>query len=333
MYPPPFSLSQECLRKRIATPKAEAGNRRSNAAILGGLLLLGLLLLLIPHPLALVVGVAICLSPAVLFLFLPGRRYARRRELWLRPFPPEYEAILLRRVPHYRLLDEPARELFRQRAKLFLDEVEFHGAGVKVTDGLRLRAAAAAVIPTLGFPEWQWDGLREVIFRPDGYAEGSYVDPEDGLVTEFEESGMVGMTGVMNGVMMLASRDLVWEFAHPEDGNNVGFHEFAHVMSGYGLAILEPADREGWDALLARERKRLRRDDSLLDEYAFLNPDEFFAVSSELFFTLPHLMREWHRELYEVLVRAYRQEPCRWIADFADEPEPEPRRRKRRRKG
>lgn len=333
-YSPPFALAADCLARKTVTPRAERNDGILGKFIAGGFLVLDVLLwFILPEPFGYAAQLAI-LPAIAIFWFSSGRgkTYIRRRELWPQPFPAEYEAILLKRVPHYRLLDEPARELFRQRAKLFLDEIEFHGAGVKVTDGLRLRAAAAAIVPTLGFPEWQWDGLREIIFRPDGYADGSYTDPEDGVVTEFEESGMVGLTGVMSGVMMLASRDLVWEFAHPDEGYNVGFHEFAHVMSGGGLALLDPVDRRGWERLLARERKRLRRDDSLLDEYAFLNPDEFFAVSSELFFTVPHLLREWHRELHDVLVRAYRQEPCRWIEDFAPAPEPEPRRRRRRKR-
>lgn len=244
------------------------------------------------------------------------------------PFPPRYEKLLFRRIPHYRSLDEAGRELFRQRVKLFLDEVAFHGAGVTVTDGLRLRAAAAAVTPTLGFAEWEWPRLQEIIFRPEGYEHGAYQD-EDGVVTEFAESGMLGISGVMSGSMMLSSQDLLWEFAHPEEGGNVGLHEFAHLMAAQGLVLAEE-DRETWADLMQSEFVRIKRGESLLDEYALLNEAEFFAVASELFFTIPRRFRSWHRKLYAVLSRCYRQDPAVWLDTDEPAPDSPPRRRKRR---
>lgn len=231
------------------------------------------------------------------------------------PFPPKHERFLLRRVPQYRCLDESTRELFRRRAAAFLGRVVFHGAGVKVTPALRLLAAAAAVVPTLGFPGWEYTRLHEIIFRPEGYEHGEYQDG-DGVVTEFAESGMVGESGVLAGVMMLSSEDLVWEFAHPEEGGNVGFHEFAHAMMDEGLMLAE-ADRAGWAVLMRAERGRIRRGASLLDEYALLNEDEFFAVSSELFFCVPRLFRQRHRKLYAVLSRCYRQNPAKIFSPLA----------------
>lgn len=251
----------------------------------------------------------------------------RRRELWNAPFPPKYERFLTRGIPQYGSLGEPGRELFRQRAKLFLDEVVFHGGGVRVTDGMRLRAAAAAVVPTLGFAEWEWPLLNEIIFRPEGYENGAHQD-DGGVITEYEESGMVGSSGIFSGTMMLSSEDLAWEFAHPGDGANVGFHEFAHLMVLQGLA-LDEGDRGGWPGLMQSEFARIRRNESLLDEYALLDEDEFFAVASELFFTIPLRFRNWHPRLYAVLARCYRQAPAAWLDTGESEPDTPPRRRRK----
>lgn len=327
---PPFALSPECLAAGTVTPRAERSDRR--AAWLFASFLIPLL-----AAAAFVLGATAflaCLPFAVggssWYIRRQGAIHRRRRRLWKEPFPAEAEAFLLREIPHYARLDESGRDLFRQRAKIFLEEVVFHDAGVAVTDDLRLRAAASAVVPSLGFPEWQWRELREIIFRPEGFEDGSYVGDE-GVVTEFEESGMVGSSGVLSGVMMLSAEDLVWEFAHLEDGMHVGFHEFAHLMAATGLALAE-RDRAGWAKLLKNERRLIADGESLLDDYALLNEDEVFAVASELFFTIPHRFREWHRELYAVLSRAYRQDPCQWLEDCAPPPEM-PHRRKRRRGG
>ena len=323
---PQFSLSAASLAAGTAAPLAERRARRAHMAWLSVILAVAATVWYAAGALA---GTAAATIGILLWQKFGMKTSRRRREVWKMPFPPHHEKILLRRIPHYRSLDESGRELFRQRTKMFLDETTFHGAGVKVTDGLRLRAAAAAVVPTLGFEEWEWTDLKEIIFRPDGYEHGAY-ESEDGVVTEYEESGMIGGPGILSGTMMLSSEDLKWEFAHPEDELNVGIHEFAHLMAGQGLALAE-ADRETWPDLMESEFAQIRRNDSLLDEYALLNEDEFFAVSSELFFTVPRRFCSWHRKLYSVLARCYRQNPAAWL-DWG-EPEPDrPPRRKRRKK-
>ncbi len=321
---PPFVLADACLAAGTATPQAEARERRALFARLLFVLALAAAAYYLGGTL---VGAGVFLAGFTVWRFCAGKSGRRRQALWKEPFPAAHEKILLRRIPHYRCLDAAGRELFRQRVKLLLAEVVFHGAGAKVTDALRLRAAAAAVIPTLGFDEWEWPDLREIIFRPDGLEHGAY-QAEDGLVTEYEESGMVGVPGNMPGTMMLSSRDLAWEFAHPEEGLNVGIHEFVHLMQAEGLALAE-ADRPGWPELYRAEMRRIRRNASLLDDYALLNEDEFFAVASELFFTTPRRFRNWHRQLYGVLARCYRSDPARWLESGEPEPDRPPRRRRR----
>ena len=323
-----FSLSAECIARGTATPSAEREDRRN--AWLYGVLLVPIMGLVV------VVGgvwaTAVCapfaLALAGWFIRRQGNVHRRRRRLWREPFSGS--DFLLREIPHFALLDAPGRELFIARAKVFLAETVFHGAGVEVDGELKLRAAASAIIPTLGFPEWDWRGLREIIFRPEGYEDGSYC-ADDGVVTEFEESGMVGSSGVLSGVMMLSSDDLIWECAHIEEGVHVGFHEFAHFMAANGMELAE-RDRAGWTRLLKREERRFEDGESLLDDYALFDGDELFASASELFFTIPHRMKEWHRELYWVLSRAYRQDPCMWIGDYAPQLG-KPQKRSRRRRG
>ena len=324
----PFRLSPKCLAEKTATPEAERRDRPATWFLAAMPLLSAL-------PAGFMIGremLGLLLPPALAACWWLARRrkarFRRRRDLWNQAFPAEFEAFLLTGIPHYRRLEEAGRELFRQRAKIFLEETVFHGAGVEIDDRLRLCAAAAAVIPTLGFPEWQWPTLREIIFRPEGYADACYADA-GGVVTEFEESGMMGVSGILSGVMMLSAEDLAREFADPEDGENVGFHEFAHLMAGEA-ELPAGSDRAGWSRLLERERRRLDRGESLLDEYAFLNGDELFASASELFFTIPRAFRLWHRELYATLKRAYRQDPCQWLEDHGPPPETPPRRRRRR---
>lgn len=323
-----FAPSPECRAAGTVTPAAERRERRSARIFIALLLLLILFAGLALGPTVALVVLLAGTGAAYWRLAKPLAALRRRRELWREPFPPEDRAFLESAAAPYRRLDEEGRELFEQRAKVFLAETAFNGAGMEVDRNLRLLATAAAVTPTLGFPEWEWSNLEEIVFRPEGLDEGAVVD-DDGVVTEFEESGMVGVDGVFSGVMMLAADDLAWEFAHPEEGANVGFHEFAHLMALDGGLALAKRDRPGWERLLERERKAIHKDQSLLDDYALVDESEMFAVASELFFTIPRLFRDWHPDLYAVLTRSYQQDPAHWLEQ---PPRPTPHRRKKRKK-
>ena len=47
-----------------------------------------------------------------------------------------------------------------------------------------------------------------------------------------------------------------------------------------------------------------------LRAYAGVNPGEFFAVATEVFFDAPVPLRDEHPELYDVLADFYRQDPA-----------------------
>jgi Mlc titration factor MtfA (ptsG expression regulator) len=47
-----------------------------------------------------------------------------------------------------------------------------------------------------------------------------------------------------------------------------------------------------------------------LSSYAGINPGEFFAVATEVFFDDPHGLRREHGDLYDVLAEFYRQDPA-----------------------
>jgi Mlc titration factor MtfA (ptsG expression regulator) len=54
--------------------------------------------------------------------------------------------------------------------------------------------------------------------------------------------------------------------------------------------------------------------ESRIDAYAAENPAEFFAVLSEAFFEIPHVVRDEYPEVYRQLAAFYRQDPATRIA-------------------
>ena len=115
---------------------------------------------------------------------------------------------------------------------------------------------------------------------------------------------------------------IAWDAAradarHPERGHNVVFHEFAHKLDMLddlvdGTPPLAPDARERWIEVCTAEYELLRSgtDDSLLSDYAAVDPGEFFAVVTEVFFDLPGELRAAKPDLYSVLRDFYRQDPA-----------------------
>ncbi len=105
------------------------------------------------------------------------------------------------------------------------------------------------------------------------------------------------------------------------DGMNVVIHEFAHkldMLNGPpdGLPPLhEGMRRQDWiDAFEpAYEDFCARVDDgevTAIDPYAAEHPAEFFAVTSEVFFETPELLRAEYPAVYTQMRLFYRQDPA-----------------------
>jgi Mlc titration factor MtfA (ptsG expression regulator) len=135
--------------------------------------------------------------------------------------------------------------------------------------------------------------------------------------------GLVGSSGALNRLMILSKPDLHRSFARPENGHNVGVHEFAHLIDGAdgsvdGIpAATCPDCVKPWTDLMRREMARLAVGDSVLSRYGLKNPAEFFAVVSEVFFSNPHRLSENHPELYRLLVRVFHQDARSIIRETA----------------
>ena len=218
----------------------------------------------------------------------------RRRHAILRePFPREWEAVLRRDVVFFRALDPPAQHQFRCQLQVFLGEKQITGIKVQLDTTTRVLAAASAIIPIFGFPDWEWHQINEVLVYPTRFDDEFTL----GDVRDHNILGMVG-TGSLNRLMILSKPDLVDGFRNATDKRNVGVHEFAHLVDktdgvidgipGVGL------DRQAvgpWIDLVRRKMAEIEEGRSDIDRYALTNEAEFFAVTAEYFFERPGVMQ------------------------------------------
>ena len=234
-----------------------------------------------------------------------------------REFPAPWEEVLQKRVAFYRLLSEADRLELRSCIRWFIGSKEFEGAGLDITDEIRVTVAAHACLLMLHRETPCYERLRLVRVYPGN---------------RFAESSTKSNQGESwhHGVVVLAWDSVRGGAANPFDGDNVALHEFAHQLDqedgqGDGIPLvgrgMPPSEQMGvytaWARMLSSEFVDLRRrvenrEKTVMDSYGGKNPAEFFAVATECFFEKPRQLCKKHPELYSALKGFYKQDPAAW---------------------
>jgi MtfA peptidase len=246
------------------------------------------------------------LCPVVYWLL--RRRCLRRMRILGQPFPSAWEHVLQSHVAFFRALPAAEKQRFRQLIQVFLDEVLITGVRTDVDDTVRVLVAASAVIPIFGFHDWEYHRLGEVLIYPGPFGE-RYQPPAD---TDGNILGLVGLKH-LSGVMILSKPSLLDGFDNPTSKENVGVHEFVHLMeqeeSEHGLPPEVPWQAvKHWIRYVARELSRPPKNRSFIEKYAYSNEHEFLAVLAEYFFKSPDLLQRKAPELYAMLREMFHQD-------------------------
>lgn len=222
---------------------------------------------------------------------------------------PESSAFLAEKVEFYRALDAQERKVFDQRVMLFINTTQILGRGIEVTKQDKVLVAASAIIPVWAFPDWHYFNLQTVILLPSAFNEAMEFGQPDSSIT-----GMVG-SGEMHGKMLLSQPALHYGFYNSEDMENVGIHEFAHLLDmadgdcdGFPERMSEYARFGPWLKFIEKKIADIHQKNSNIDSYGGTNQQEFFAVATEYFFERPKMLAKKHPQLYQELVDFYRQD-------------------------
>jgi len=224
------------------------------------------------------------------------------------PFPASWEQVLQSHVAFFRALPAQEKERFRELVKVFLDEVRVTGIQTEVDDTIRVLVAASAAIPIFGFHDWEYHRLGEVLVYPESFG-------DEYQTTGSADETTLGMVGLkqLRGVMILSKPSLLAGFDTPSTGDNVGIHEFAHLVeleeseNGPPPEVPWPAVKH-WMKYVARELSHPSKNRSYIRDYAYTNEHEFFAVLTEYFFQSPDLLERNDPRLYGMLRKMFHQD-------------------------
>ncbi|MEN0106127.1 MAG: M90 family metallopeptidase [Pseudomonas sp.] len=250
--------------------------------------------------------------------FLRGWR--QRRILAKHPIAPESWARVLERLPLLDGLDEHELQRLQQRAVLFLHDKHLTAlAGVTLQLEDRLHLAALAQLPLLHLPDLDWyQGFHEILLYP-----GDFLSPQrhrDPNGIEHEWDGEHSGEAWLRGPVILAWPGVLSSGGW--DAYNLVIHELAHKLDmlngdANGLPPLHRNMRQSdwaeamqgaYDDLNAQLDDDPQRE-TAIDPYAAENPAEFFAVTSEYFFSAPDLLVAAYPKVYQQLQAFYQQDP------------------------
>lgn len=248
------------------------------------------------------------------------RDWRRRRLLARYPVEPSLWQAVLDSLPILDGLTVEQTERLKARSVLFLHAKRITLlAGVEAGIEERLRLAAQAQLPLLELPELDWyQGFHELVVYPEDFVSPQKHRDPSGVMHEWddERSGEAWLQGPVILAWPGVCESGGW------DAYNLVIHELAHKLDmlngdANGLPPLHPDMRtsdwaEAMQAAYDALDRALERDPDAqtpIDPYAAENPAEFFAVTSEYFFTAPDLLHQAFPAVYAQLARFYRQDP------------------------
>lgn len=253
-----------------------------------------------------------------LFLFWKSIHYFmqmwRYKQLKSMPLPPSYKETLLS-LPHYLQLPGDLREKINTRILFFIDQKEFIGADMEISEEMKVIIAFYASLVRLGFELHEHDKVKTIIVYPEHFIVDTS-EYHEGIHRE-KASLLAGQSA--NGTVVLSWQDIQQNISK-KSKENVIIHEFAHELDledgmPDGTPELEASAYPRYAAAFSNafiiltkqtERNLFTSQASFLGTYALENEAEFFAVCSERFFMAPQVIRELFPEIYEELKSFYR---------------------------
>ena len=244
----------------------------------------------------------------------------RNRE-WLlsQPYPDGWEAILVNNVAHYRLLEGAECARLRSDTRVLVAEKNWEGCGgLTLSEEIKVTIASQAALMLLGREHDYFRRVPTILVYPS-----TFVIPADERLEEPEWEIAATGQAVPRGPVIVAWDAALAEGRNPLSGRNVVIHEFAHQLDFLVGAIDDPnlgdpeLEQRWREVMPAAYRALVRALDrgrlTLLGEYAGTDEREFFAVASELFFTLPDQLQHRHPELYQLFADFYQLDPIEWF--------------------
>lgn len=248
------------------------------------------------------------------------RAWRRQRILAKHPVSPAEWQAVLQKLPILDGLNETEQLRLRERAVLFLHHKHLSPLpGVELDAHARLLLAVQAELPLLHLADLNWyQGFHEIVLYPDDFISPQRHRDPSGVVHEWE--GEHSGEAWLQGPVILAWPGV--QASGQWDGYNLVIHELAHkldMLNGDANGLPPPHSNmavQAWAKAMQSAFDQMNAEldanpdaETAIDPYAAEDPAEFFAVTSEYFFSAPDLLNQAFPAVYAQLALFYRQDP------------------------
>ncbi|MBU0809047.1 zinc-dependent peptidase [Pseudomonas sp. MIL19] len=248
------------------------------------------------------------------------RAWRRQRLLARHPVSSAQWDAIMRQLPILDGLDAAEQQRLRERAVLFLQHKHLSPLpSLELDAHARLLLAVQAELPLLHLADLNWyQGFHEIVIYPDDFVSPQRHRDASGVVHEWD--GAHSGEAWLHGPVILAWPGV--QASGQWDGYNLVIHELAHKLDmlngdANGLPPLHNSMHiEAWTNAMQSAFDQLNAEldanpgrETAIDPYAAENPAEFFAVTSEYFFSAPDQLAESFPAVYAQLALFYRQDP------------------------
>ncbi len=225
-------------------------------------------------------------------------------------------------MAHWRWLEADERLVLGDLIAELITTKRWEAAqGFELTDEVLVVISAQAALLVLELGIDAYDDVGTIIVHPSTMA---FHRTSSGDIDGTEVSGVVHLLGEASqgGPVVIAWDSASRAARHPDRGHDVVLHEFAHKLDMADTVVdgtpplLDQPQRDRWIAVNGHEYQRLRAGHGapVLDPYGATDPGEFFAVTTEAFFTVPIQLRADAPALYGSYADFYRQDPAERLA-------------------
>lgn len=212
---------------------------------------------------------------------------------------PMHQRLLESNSRFYRRLSPVRQGYFRHRVASFIRNYTFAGRdGLQVTDEMKVKIAATAVMLTFGMRKYLPTIVSVIVVYPDVFASAN------------GESHHKGEFNPLAGAVVFSWKHFMEGWEYDNDNLNLGLHEFAHVLHfdsvrkrrpGSSAVIYSDMFNKIMQYLAKPEHRKRLAGAGYFREYAYTNQYEFIAVLLEHFFETPTEFRQKFPELYTMV--------------------------------
>ncbi|QBZ84079.1 Protein MtfA [Hydrogenovibrio crunogenus] len=238
------------------------------------------------------------------------------------PIPHELWHRLMRDNALFHGLTSVEKAHLRELTTLFLHQKNFKGTqGFEITLNIGVAISAQACLLILHLGLEYYDECDDIIIYPGAFKVARQTPDEMGLVSH--EAKVLAGESWLQGPVIVSWDASFAEMEKTMPGHNVVLHEFAHKLDmlngrANGMPPLHRnMVREVWTKVFTEAFEHLQtrlehHQHPEINEYAATSPAEFFAVTTEYFFTAPTKLRRHFPKVFTQLCLFYRQNPIKW---------------------